>query len=107
LQGSQARNVPFRPGEAGDDTGRVAHPRKDDGDRLGGVLCRQDRRCIDCEDHVDLEIHQLGSEGRQAFQLRLGKSVFDDDALSVEIAKITESLLERADQGGRARRAGR
>ena len=47
------------------------------------------------EDDVDLELHQLGEQGREPVVFAVGPAVFDDEVASLLIAEITHAAAER------------
>lgn len=46
--------------------------------------------------HVNLQPHQIGREGRQAFDLALGRAPFHFEILALDVAELAHALCERA-----------
>ena len=70
------------------------HPRHDNGNCLGRFLGGTGRRRTDRDDDIDLESHQLGRERRADDRVSLRIALLDDDVLSLDIAKLAQTLPE-------------
>ena len=69
--------------------------RHNDGNRLGRILGRLDRRLRSCyHDDINLETHQLGRKLREPIELPLRISVLDGDVLSFYVTKLAQSQPE-------------
>ena len=77
-----AGRVAARTGEARDETERdgVLVHGEDNGDRVGGRLGRQCRRCSDGRDHHgDVAVNQIGGQRRQSIIVVLCPAILDGD----------------------------
>ena len=96
-EGGHAGDVSAGPRQAGHEPApeRIAMIRHDDGDggrrpfgRAGRICCRHD--------HVDLELSQLGREGRESFGSPLRVPPLDDEILSLAITQLPQLLEQSA-----------
>src|SRR5262249_53781407 len=94
---AQPGDVSSRSGEAGHESGpdRVAGRRHDDRDRARCVLGSQGPERPPGHDDVHLEPDQLGYELGEPLGPPLSKSVFEDDVLALDVAKLAQLLSER------------
>jgi hypothetical protein len=53
------------------------------------------------DDDIHFEAKQLGRQFGKAFRFVLGESVFDDNALTLDITKISQPLAKGFKRGGR------
>ena len=75
--------------------------RHNDGNRLGRILGRLDRRVPSrYHDDINLETHQLGRKLREPIALPLRISVLDGDVLSFYVAKLAQSQPNCLGAGG-------
>ena len=89
----QPRDVPTRPGEARDkpELHRISCIYEDDRNRGGRMLCGEGSgRPPSCHENVNVEANKLGRERRQAISLPFRRSVFDDDAPTLDVAEVAE-----------------
>jgi len=107
----QPGDVPTRPRETGHEpvSDRIANDRHDDGDRGGRLLYSTGRWRIRREDEVDLETGQFGRQTWEPLDLPIGRSVLNEDVLTLHIAAFAQALpesVERHPRLGRFKRTG-
>jgi hypothetical protein len=95
------REVTARASEIGHETGRyrVARDGHNDGYRGCRLFRRSGRRGSFCDDNIDLEPDQVGSEGREPIVVAVGVSVFDGDVPALDIAEGAQRLPKDRDIG--------
>ena len=95
-QDAQARDVPPRPRQAGDEPlpHRIRGARHHDRDRARGVLGSAGRGGASCHNHVHLEPDQLGRQVGEPLVLPLRIAVLNDEVLALDIAEVAQTLPE-------------
>jgi hypothetical protein len=74
----------------------ISVDRHDDGNPRRRALGRLRSRCCPCHDHVDLELHEFGREGRKPLGVVPVPSALDDDVLALDVTQIAQALEECA-----------
>lgn len=64
---------------------RIGDTDKDNGDGGGRALSCPDPRVAAGEEHIDLELNELGRHGREVLDLSLGESAFNEEALILHV----------------------
>src|SRR5262249_12331187 len=103
---AEAGEVAAGPGETGDQArpDRVADAGEDDRDCRGCAFRRERRNLPWGHDHVDLATDEVSGQCRQPIIVTLRPAVFDRQALSLDVADLTQSLVERGYKQIRRRR---
>jgi len=78
---------------------RIASRRHHDRNRAACRLGRERRRRSPRDDHIDIETHQFSCQLSEAFVVATGRSIFEDEVLTLDIAAFAQSLLKRAEIG--------
>src|SRR5258706_101386 len=72
--------------------------RPDDGDRLGGLLCRPGRPGSPSHDDINLELDQLGDEHRESVDFAVCESHLDNDVPALDPAVLAQHLPKHGEQ---------
>src|SRR6266540_2043181 len=62
------------------------------GNRLGSALGNHSRGRTKSNEHVNLEIYEIGYKGGEAIRLTFSVAVVNDDVLSLYVTKLTQPL---------------
>jgi hypothetical protein len=92
-----ARNVSAGTGQrcGGADPDRISDQLRDDRNRRGGLARGSSWRATVGCDNVDIQRYEFSGKSRQAIQLSLGISGFEDDVCALDIAQAPEFFLEQ------------
>src|SRR5439155_17916234 len=99
-EGSQPRDVPTRPRQTRYESGldRIhADLGHDDRDRACRFHGRKRRWLTRCHDDIDWQTHEFRGKEGKLFCIAACVPVLDSDVLPVDIAAVTQTLLEVAD----------